>query len=55
MMHLEMHGQYQSDYLLEQQVIFAGIGMENLECVVLPPGKNNEAIPLEAIVKTMPH
>ncbi|KAG4994405.1 hypothetical protein JHK84_031369 [Glycine max] len=32
----------------------AGTGIANLECVVLPPGSNNDAIPLEAIVKKIP-
>ncbi|RZC28917.1 hypothetical protein D0Y65_000759 [Glycine soja] len=31
-----------------------GTGIANLECVVLPPGSNNDAIPLEATVKTIP-
>ena len=30
-----------------------GTRIENLECAVLPLGNNNEAIPLEAIVKTI--
>ncbi|KAG4909109.1 hypothetical protein JHK87_055225 [Glycine soja] len=29
-------------------------GIANLECVVLPSGSSNEAIPLEATVKTIP-
>ncbi|KAG4947086.1 hypothetical protein JHK87_043093 [Glycine soja] len=29
-------------------------GIENLECAVRPPGKSNEAIPLEATVQTIP-
>ncbi|KAL5153939.1 hypothetical protein HKD37_19G053404 [Glycine soja] len=29
-------------------------GMTNLKCVVLPPGSSNNAIPLEATVKTIP-
>jgi hypothetical protein len=32
-----------------------GIGILNLECAVLPPGSNNEAIPLEAAVRTIFH
>ncbi|KAG5046365.1 hypothetical protein JHK86_015771 [Glycine max] len=29
------------------------IGMTNLECVVLPQGNSNDAIPLKATVKTI--
>ncbi|KAG5042500.1 hypothetical protein JHK87_006415 [Glycine soja] len=29
-------------------------GIANLECAVRPPGNSNEAIPLEAIVQTIP-
>ncbi|KAL5133806.1 hypothetical protein HKD37_03G007079 [Glycine soja] len=32
----------------------AGTGIANLECVVLPPGNSNDAIPLEATVQTIP-
>jgi len=39
---------------LHVEFCVAGTGITNLECVVLPPGSSNEAIPLEATVKTMP-
>jgi hypothetical protein len=28
-------------------------GIQNLECAVLPPGSNNDAIPLDATFKTI--
>ncbi|KAG5059523.1 hypothetical protein JHK85_000561 [Glycine max] len=34
--------------------LLSSAGLENLECAVRPPGKSNEAIPLEAIVQTIP-
>jgi len=39
---------------LHVEFCVAGTGIANLECVVLPPGSNNDAIPLEATVKTIP-
>ncbi|KAL5163284.1 hypothetical protein HKD37_07G020216 [Glycine soja] len=36
------------------KVGLSSTSIANLECVVLPLGNNNEAIPLEATVKTMP-
>ncbi|KAG4906514.1 hypothetical protein JHK86_054998 [Glycine max] len=34
--------------------LLSSTGIENLECVVLPSGSSNEAIPLEATVKKIP-
>ncbi|KAG4988800.1 hypothetical protein JHK82_031136 [Glycine max] len=44
LINLNDHGELEGDIFI----------LANLECVVLPPGSNNDAIPLEAIVKTIP-
>ncbi|KAH1213220.1 hypothetical protein GmHk_14G041224 [Glycine max] len=38
----------------EGDIFIMGTGIANLECAVRPPGNSNEAIPLEAIVQTIP-
>ncbi|KAG5032304.1 hypothetical protein JHK82_015882 [Glycine max] len=48
LINLNGHGESEGD------IFILGTGMTNLECVVLPPGNNNEAILLEATIKTMP-
>ncbi|KAL5193320.1 GPI-anchor transamidase [Glycine soja] len=45
---LNGHGESEGD------IFILGTGIANLECVVLPPSSSNEAISLEATVKTIP-
>ena len=39
-------------WILQTEVSSVGTGILNFECVVLPPGNNRDAIPLDATVKT---
>ena len=40
--------------LYKKLICVASTGISNLEYAVRPPGNSNEAIPLEAIVQTIP-
>jgi len=39
--------------MLQIEFSMVGIGILNFECVVLPPGNNKDAIPLDATVNTI--
>jgi len=41
--------------MLQVDLSLISSGMQNVECVVLPQGRSNEAIPLDVIFKTIIH